>query len=153
MARKLSVEFEGAIYHVTLRGVERRRLFDDDRDRERFLSQLAGGVEPDGVRLYLFCLMVNPVHGVVETPRANLGRFLHRLQTGYTVYDNLRRGRAGHLMQGRDQATPVEGDEYILNLTRAIPADRALRRRVHRIQGELQQRLDGVNAQDLSYKG
>jgi hypothetical protein len=35
MARKLRVEFEGAIYHVTLRGVERRRLCDEERDRER----------------------------------------------------------------------------------------------------------------------
>jgi len=29
MARKLRVQFEGAIYHVTIRGVERRRIFDD----------------------------------------------------------------------------------------------------------------------------
>jgi hypothetical protein len=48
MARKLRVEFEGAIYHVTLRGVERRRLCDEERDRERFLAQLASGVKLDG---------------------------------------------------------------------------------------------------------
>jgi hypothetical protein len=48
MARKLRVEFKGAIYHVTLHGAERRRLFDEERDRERFLAQLAGGVGLDG---------------------------------------------------------------------------------------------------------
>jgi hypothetical protein len=32
MARKLRVLFKGAIYHVTTRGIERRRLFDDDPD-------------------------------------------------------------------------------------------------------------------------
>ena len=48
MARKLRVEFEGAIYHVTLCGVERRRLCDEERDRERFLAQLASGVKLDG---------------------------------------------------------------------------------------------------------
>ena len=53
MARKLRVQFPGAIYHVTIRGVERRAVFLDDRDRERFLSQLADGVELDGARLYL----------------------------------------------------------------------------------------------------
>jgi REP element-mobilizing transposase RayT len=37
------------------------------------------------VRLYLFCLMSNHIHLVVETPRANLGRFMHRLQTAYTI--------------------------------------------------------------------
>jgi hypothetical protein len=44
MARKLRVEFEGAIYHVTLRGVERRRLFDGVVDQNvecRALTRMA----------------------------------------------------------------------------------------------------------------
>ena len=55
---------------MAARGIERRRLFDEEREWERFLAQLAGGVELDGVRLYLFCLMINRVHLVLETPRA-----------------------------------------------------------------------------------
>jgi len=73
MARKLRVQFEGAIYHVTMRGVERRDLFGDERDRERFLEQLARGVEQDGVRLYLYCLMRNHAHLLVETPKRGQG--------------------------------------------------------------------------------
>jgi hypothetical protein len=83
---------------VAARGIERRRLFDEEREWERFLAQLAGGVELDGVRLYLFCLMINHVHLVLETPRANVGRFMHRLQTACTVYYNRRHERARHLM-------------------------------------------------------
>ena len=41
MARKLRVQDEGAIYHVTVRGVERRRIFRSDEDRERFIEVLA----------------------------------------------------------------------------------------------------------------
>jgi len=37
MARRLRIQFPGAIYHVTARGVERRRIFVDDVDRSRFL--------------------------------------------------------------------------------------------------------------------
>ena len=120
MARKLRVQFPRAIYHVTIRGVERRALFLDDRDRERFLSQLADGVELDGVRVYLYCLMTNHVHLVVETPRANVSQFMHRLQTGYTIYFNLRHERAGHLMQDRFGSVPVAGDDYLLKLTRYV---------------------------------
>jgi REP element-mobilizing transposase RayT len=144
MARKLRVEFEGAIYHVTLRGAERRRLFDEERDRERFLAQLASGVELDGVRLYLFCLMTNHVHLVLKTPHANLGRFMHRLQTAYTVYYNLRHQRAGHLMQGRYKAILVEGDEYVLKLSRYVhlnPVQAGAARR-----GELQERIQALRA-------
>ena len=54
-----------------------------------------------GVRLYRFACMLNHVHLLCETPQANLSGFMHKLQTGYTVYHNLRHRRAGHLMQGR----------------------------------------------------
>jgi REP element-mobilizing transposase RayT len=116
----LRVQFEGAIYHVTLRGVERRDIFRDDRDRQRFLDRLAQDVETHGVRLYLFCLMTNHVHLLMETPRANLSRFMHDLETAHTVFFNRRHQRAGHLTQGRYGAKLVEGDEYLLRLSRYL---------------------------------
>jgi putative transposase len=45
---------------------------------------------------------------------------MHRLQTAYTVYFNLRHRRCGHLLQGRYGAVLVEGDEYLLKLSRYI---------------------------------
>jgi len=120
MARKLRVQYEGAIYHVTIRGVERRRIFDDDADRERFLTRLGDAVDEYGVRLYLFACMRNHAHLLCETPQANLSAFMHKLQTAYTVYYNLRHRRAGHLMQGRFGAEPVAGDDYLLKLSRYI---------------------------------
>jgi hypothetical protein len=77
-------------------------------------------VELDGVRLYLFCLMRNHVHLLIETPRGNLSSFMHRVQTAYTVYFNLRHQRVGHLMQGRYGAALVAGDHYLLTLSRYV---------------------------------
>ena len=120
MARKLRIQFEGAIYHVTLRGVDRREIFVNPEDCERFVCRMSDAVGEYGVRLYLFCLMRNHAHLLVETPRGNLSAFMHKLQTAYTVYYNLRHRRVGHLMQGRYGAKPVEGDEYLLKLSRYI---------------------------------
>ncbi len=55
---------------------------------------LGESVERFDTRLYLFCLMGNHIHLVVETPRANLGQFMHRIETAYTVYFNRRHGAA-----------------------------------------------------------
>src|SRR5437773_12293034 len=41
MARKLRVEYEGAIYHVMNRGDRREAVFRDAADRELFLRTLA----------------------------------------------------------------------------------------------------------------
>ena len=38
MARKLRVEYPGAIYHVMNRGDRREPIFKDDTDRNRFLE-------------------------------------------------------------------------------------------------------------------
>lgn len=120
MARLARVEYEGAIYHVTVRGNNRRDLFGDDQDRRRFMERLEEGAEEFAVRVYAFCLMRNHVHLVVETPRGNLGAFMHKLQTAYAVYFNSRRRSSGHLMQGRYGAKLVEGDEYLLALARYV---------------------------------
>jgi putative transposase len=120
MARKLRVQFEGAIYHVTARGNARRKVFLDDRDRDRFLWRLAESSDTYDVRIYLYCLMDNHFHLVIETPRANISRFMQSLLTGYTVYFNLRHSSSGHLFQGRYGAQLVEGDRYLLNLSRYV---------------------------------
>jgi REP element-mobilizing transposase RayT len=120
MARLLRVEYAGAIHHVTIRGNGRQEIFLDDRDRARFLVRLSQSVELHQVRLYLFCQMSNHVHLVVETPHANLGAFMHSVQTGYSIFFNLRHVRAGHLFQGRYADKLVEGDEYLLKLSRYV---------------------------------
>lgn len=120
MARLLRVQYEGALYHVTVRGNARQAIFLDNRDRERFLKGLSRQVETHGVRLYLFCLMTNHLHLLVATPRPNLSAFMSGLLTGYTVYFNLRHQRSGHVTQGRYGAKLVEGDRYLDKLSRYI---------------------------------
>lgn len=120
MPRKLRVQFPGAIYHVTIRGNGREDIFTDDHDRKRFLQRLAESLEIYRGRLYLFCLMSNHIHLVLETPRGNLSRFMQSVETGYTVYYNFRHNRSGHVLQGRYGAKLVEGNEYLLSLSRYV---------------------------------
>src|SRR6185369_3850253 len=72
MARKLRVEYPGAIYHVMNRGDRREPIFRDDADRQRFLETLGEACVKTGWQVHALCLMSNHFHLVVETPRANL---------------------------------------------------------------------------------
>lgn len=122
MARPLRVEYSGAIYHVTCRmlGDVRSRLFLDDADRKRFLERLRERVEQYDIRLYMFVLMTNHFHLVFETPEGNCSKFMQSLSTAYTVYYNLRHNRHGHLLDGRYKAKLVDGDDYLLALSRYV---------------------------------
>jgi len=125
MARKLRIEYPGAVYHITCRLVGSwqegdRELFRDDHDRWRFLDSLEERVGLYGVRLYQYVLMANHFHLVLETPQPNCSAFMQSLLTSYTGYFNLRHNRHGHLFDGRYKAKPVQGDEYLLALSRYV---------------------------------
>ena len=59
MARKPRVEFDGAFYHVIVRGDQRQRTFQDDQDRQSYLQRLEHYRERYGFRLYAYVLMSN----------------------------------------------------------------------------------------------
>jgi putative transposase len=120
MARKLRIEYAGAIYHVTVRSNGEAALFVDDADRRYLLGRLGEAAKTHQVRIYLFCLMSNHIHLLVETPRGNLGRFMQSVLTGYGVYFNRRHHSHGHVTQGRYGARLVEGDAYLLKLSRYV---------------------------------
>ena len=112
--------FAGAIYHITFRGNERKAIFRDESDQGRFLVSLAERVPGYQVRLYLYALMRNHAHLLVETRLPNVSAFLGSLLTSYATYFNRRHRRAGHLTQNRYHSALVEGNAYLLRLSRYI---------------------------------
>ena len=72
VARKLRVQFPGAIYHVLNRGNRREPIFKDDADRARFLETLGQCCTKTERQVHAWCLMNNHFHLVIETPKANL---------------------------------------------------------------------------------
>jgi REP element-mobilizing transposase RayT len=120
MARPIRIEFPGAMYHVIVRGNERKAVFRDDADREFYLRRVAHYREKCGFRLLAYCLMSNHVHLAIETVREPLSRIMAGLQSSYTQYFNRRHGRVGHLFQGRYKAFLVEKDRYALALLRYL---------------------------------
>ena len=83
-------------------------------------GQLADHLQLAAVVLYAYALMDNHFHLLCGTPRANLSRFMQRLLTAYALYARYKRRRPGHLFQGRFKAKLVEGEVYLLAVTRYI---------------------------------
>jgi len=57
MARKLRVEYEGALYHVVNRGDRREAIFRDDEDRKGFIATLDQACAKTGWQVHALCLM------------------------------------------------------------------------------------------------
>ncbi len=120
MARPPRISFEGALYHITARGVACQDIFWDCEDRGMFLNILADVVKRHGWLLYAYCLMDNHYHLLVETPRANISKGMHLLNTRYCIRFNRRHERVGHVLQGRFKSLLVDRHSYLLELSRYI---------------------------------
>jgi REP-associated tyrosine transposase len=109
MARKLRIEYPGALYHVMNRGDRREAIFKDDKDRELFLETLGQACEKTGWQVHAYCLMPNHFHLVVETPQANLVAGMKWFLGTYTGRFNRRHKLFGHLFSGRYKSLVVDG--------------------------------------------
>jgi len=120
MGRPLRIEYPGALYHITSRGNERKKIFLDDGDRTRFLEILADYHHRYDIRIHSFVLMENHYHLMLETPQGNLLKVMHGINGRYTGYFNRKYSRAGHLFQGRYKGIVVDKDGYLLQLSRYV---------------------------------
>lgn len=120
MARSLRIEYEGAFYHVTSRGNERKDIFFNPSDYEKFKHYLKEAKDKYKCIIHCYVLMRNHYHLLIETSEANLRRIMHFINSSYTTYINLRRKRSGHLFQGRYKSIVIDKDNYLLELSRYI---------------------------------
>lgn len=109
MARKIRVEYPGAIYHLMSRGDRREDIYHNDVDRLDFLKTLGEACQKTGWLVHAYCLMKNHFHLVVETPDANLVAGMRWLLSSYTIRLNNRHKETGHVFSGRYKALLVDG--------------------------------------------
>lgn len=116
-ARQLS---KTGIYHVMLRGNERRDIFLDDADKIAFIDYLYAKKTDEDCSLYAYCLMDNHVHLVVKEGANGISKLMKRIGTSYVRYFNQKYKRIGHLFQDRYKSENVETDSYFLTVIRYV---------------------------------
>jgi len=120
MPRPLRIEYPGACYHVTSRGVDRCTTFVTDQDRRSFLYLLGELLSRFGVETHAYCLMGNHYHLLLRTLRANLSAAMQRLDSLYTSGFNRRHDRDGPLFRGRYRASLIEAEVYLVRAGRYV---------------------------------
>ena len=120
MPRQPRLDAPGLLQHVMARGIERRKLFRDDKDRKSFLERFAIILEETQTQCYAWALIPNHFHILLRTGPTPLSKVMRRLMTGYAVTFNKRHKRSGHLFQNRYKSVICEEDPYLLELIHYI---------------------------------
>ncbi len=120
MPRVARIRSDSGIYHIVLRGINKKTIFYEDNDYERFLGALSKAKISSGCKIYCYCLMSNHIHLLVKEYTENVSTFIKRLCAGYVLWYNNKYARVGPLFQDRFKSEPVETDKYFLTVVRYI---------------------------------
>ena len=120
MPRQARLDAPGVLQHIMARGIERRKIFWDDKDCSSFLERLALILEETQTQCYAWALIPNHFHILLRIGPTTLSKVMRRLMTGYAVTFNIRHRRSGHLFQNRYKSVVCEEDPYLLELIRYI---------------------------------
>jgi putative transposase len=120
MPRKSRIDAPGALHHVIIRGIERRKIFRSDYDRNNFIDRLSVLVPATRVDCFAWAMLDNHVHFLLRTGAVPLSVFMSRLLTGYAGWFNRKYKRHGQLFQNRYKSILCQEDPYLKELVRYI---------------------------------
>lgn len=108
------------LYHICDRGVDKRAIFNDDTDREKFIKLLADVLQNVEGSLIAWCLMTNHIHLVVQMDKDEMSQMMQSLVGRYAQFYNWRHGRSGYLIQDRFRSQPINTQRYLLTAVRYV---------------------------------
>lgn len=120
MPRQSRLDVPGALQHVMVRGIEKRKIFLDETDRHLFIKRLIDVLSVTETTCFAWALMPNHFHLLLRSGPGGLASFMRRLLTGYAIQFNKRHNRVGHLFQNRYKSIVCEENLYLLELVRYI---------------------------------
>ncbi|MBN1833730.1 MAG: transposase [Deltaproteobacteria bacterium] len=120
MPRIARLDTPGLLHHVMIRGIERRKIFNDNKDRDNFIERMSRLLPETKTQCYAWSFLPNHAHFLFRSGSKGIASLMRRLLTGYAVTYNRRHRRHGQLFQNRYKSVVCQEDSYLLKLVRYI---------------------------------
>jgi putative transposase len=120
MPRQARLDSPGTLHHVIVRGIEKKDIVQDKKDRKNMVARLGNLAEETKTIIYAWALMSNHMHILLKSGVGGLSLFMRRLLTGYAITYNIRHKRHGHVFQNRYKSIVCDEDAYFQELVRYI---------------------------------
>lgn len=120
MPRRGRIDAPGALHHIICRGIERRKIFWQDSDRDDFIQRLETLVGATQTVCHAWALLPNHFHLLLRTGNTPIAQVMRKLLSGYAGRFNRLHRRSGHLFQNRYKSILCQEEPYLLELVRYI---------------------------------
>ena len=93
MPRLARLDAPGVVHHVMIRGIGRKNIFNDNKDRDNLLERISELIPKSNTACYAWALLPNHAHFLFRTGDIDSSALMRRLLTGYAVSFNRRHNR------------------------------------------------------------
>ena len=114
MPRIARLTYPGGFYHIYNRGLEKKPVFKQDKDYQKFLDKLSDLLTNDEWTIYAYCLLPNHYHLLVEEKKRPIAKLMSRLFTSYGVYFNKKYQKQGPVFSDRFKSKIIQKNNYFL---------------------------------------
>lgn len=114
MPRKHRRTSSTGIYHIILRSINHRIIFEENSDYLKFLSTLSISKEKYGIDILAYCVMDTHVHFMLRSDLNNISLFFQSVGSKFVLWYNKKYERTGSLFQERYSSFVVETERYFL---------------------------------------
>ncbi len=83
MPRLARLDAPGVLHHIIIRGIERRKIFKDDKDRDDLIDRLSALLPATQTACYAWAFIPNHAHFLFRSGSAGISTLMRRLLTGY----------------------------------------------------------------------
>jgi hypothetical protein len=115
MPRVARIDAPGVLHHLMIRGIEHRKIFLNNKDREDFCEPLSNLLLETKTACYAWVLIHTHAHFLLRTGLLPLTTVMRRILTGYVVGFNRRHNRHGQLFQNMMSDERILGDSEFID--------------------------------------
>lgn len=112
--RKVRITYEGAVHHITNRGVLGEAIFRGDKNKSVFLELIKEKSCKLKIKILAYCIMDNHYHLVIQNTSGRMSDFMMQLNGNYGIYYRKQFGGKGYVFQNRYQSTLVQEELYLM---------------------------------------
>ena len=110
---RVRLTYKGAFHHVMNRGHGGEKVFQRIEAKGRFLEILEESSVLYKMRVFVYCVMDNHYHLILQNSSGKLSEFMKRLNGEYGSYYRRKVGGSGYVFQGRFKSTLIQEDAYM----------------------------------------
>ena len=116
MPRIARNQYNGKIFHITVKGINSEYIFDNNEDKTEYLKLLHEKKININIKILAYCIMNNHAHILLKCEEiSEISEFMKKVNTAYAIFYNKKYDREGYVFKNRFYSQSIIDRKHLLS--------------------------------------